>query len=195
MTIAQLCEELVDAFQRQGDNVRGNLRPGLSRKAIFDLLARTGLMLPESAIQLYEWADGHVDNEAHDNVIFFRDNTFISLSWAVNEYFQMQSTYGGSEASIELTGVEIERCFPISVNNGAWDTVVCGRHTHDQRLDNPIVQVFQGYDLYYNSVETMLRTCIAWVNSPEWRRFHGLPQVIEQEIWARENPIRAAGPN
>ena len=193
--LRDLCEELVLAYEKHGERVRGNLRPGLRREEIIELVKPTGVDLPESLIQLYEWADGHFDNEDHENTIVFWDNTFISLSWAVEQYFQMQSTYGGADATLEVVGVDFAKCFPVSLNNGSWDTVVCGNHTHDPVLKNPIVRVFQGYDLFFDSVEAMIKTCTAWVNCEEWKRFDGLPQSIERQIWKRENPVWARGAN
>lgn len=190
-----LCEELVLAYEKHGARVRANLRPGLRRSVIQDMVRPTGLELPESIIQIYEWADGHVDNNDHENTVAFRDNTFISLSWAIEQYFQMQSTYGGADATLEVTRVAIDKCFPISLNNGSWDTVVCGPHSHDPELKNPIVRVFQGHELFFDSTETMIKTCIAWVNCNEWRRFFELPPEIEREIWKRENPVWARGPD
>ncbi len=188
--IRSLCEDLVAAFELHGPGVRKNLRPGLGRHEILDIVKPTGIVLPEPVMEMYQWADGHIENEDDENTIVFRDNTFISLGQAVEQYFQMQSTYGGEEVTIDAVGVEFEKCFPISLNSGSWDTVACGRHVY-LGLSNPIVRVFQGYKLYFDSVQNMLRTCIAWVSRPEWERFHGLREDIEREIWKAANPVRS----
>lgn len=66
--------------------------------------------------------------------------------------------------------------------------VVCGRHTLSSPHPSPVVSIYQGIDMFFLSLETMLRTCIEWTRHPSWEKAVGLPHEIESEVWHRLNP-------
>jgi hypothetical protein len=187
-TITELCEQLADAFEARGVRVRENLQPGLSHDAIMEIVAPLRLPLPDDVVELYQWRNGHVDD--HDpqwRHIRFRDNAFISLQRAVREYASIAGSYG-ADSTLHADRVDLSACIPISAFDGSWDVVACGAHLFGRRIDHPVVRVFQGIDMHFHSLPSMLQTCIAWVSSPGWSPLDGLPADEEMEIWTRHNP-------
>jgi hypothetical protein len=193
--IRDLADRLADAFEAKGVRVRDNLNPGLDRRSILQTVAPLGFALPEEVVQLYEWRNGSTNEDSGGPAIIFRDNRFISLERAVEEREEFLKYYG-VDSTLELDRVDLRACFPIGTLDGAWTTVACGRHLHPGGHPNPVINVFQGVDMHYHSVRTMLMTCMAWVVHPQWRYLYGLGPEAEMEIWQEHNPgIFALPPN
>jgi hypothetical protein len=188
-TITELCNQLADAYEAKGVAVRENLRPGLSTTEILEIVAPLNIIVPDDVIELYQWANGHIhddDFELHRNLCF-RDNNFVSLQDAVLEYKSIQEIYGiGSTLEQDL--VNLRSCLPISAFQGSWDVVACGAHLFGASMEHPVIRVFQGIDMYFHSIASMLETCIEWVSSPNWQNLKGLPAEEEMEIWKRHTP-------
>ncbi len=186
-SIAERCELLADAFEAKGVAVRGNLAPGLKRDEILRLVRPLNVALPEELIQLYEWKNGHVDDNGWMPCVVFRDNVFISLERAVEQYRSIQATYG-EDSILAADRIDVRAALPISLLHGSWDVVACGAHLFGTRYDHPVVRVFQGFEMYFHSIAAMLDTCTAWVSSPNWNTGEGLSELEEKEIWTRLNP-------
>lgn len=184
--ISVLCDCLADAFEAKGVAVRKNLRPGLTREGILRIVQPLKLVLPEDVIALYQWRNGH-DDESAENVLCFRDNTFLSLERAVEEFASVQSTYG-ADSTLQNDWVDLRACIPFSHFEGAWDVVACGAHLHRNAGDHPVIRVFQGVDLYYPSIGSMLKTCIEWVSHAQWDPMNGLPDSVVMAIWRKHAP-------
>ena len=185
-TIHPLCDALADAFERKGVAVRANLSPGLAREEILRIVEPLGIALPEDVIALYEWRNGHLD-EFSEDVIRFRDNTFISLERAVEEHAQLMSIYA-LDSTLEEDRVDLQAALPISFFEGSCDVVACGAHLHHDAGDHPVIRVFEGIDMYYPSIESMLRICTEWVSHPDWDAADGFPGDAEMEIWQKHVP-------
>jgi hypothetical protein len=184
-SIKEKCERLAAAFEGKGVRVHENLSPGLSRSEILHLTAKIGIRPPEELIELYEWRDGSMlehDPPDHRNIIF-RDNVFISLERAIEEHAMLMGSYGQIE-------VDLQACLPISTFDGSWDVVACSPVALAGGLPSPVIRVFQGTEIYFDSIAAMLDTCIEWVSHPAWVQHEGLPQPIELQIWDRHNPAR-----
>lgn len=184
--IALLGEQLADAFETKGVPIRQTLRPGASRDHVIGVAAALGIELPEEVVDLYEWHNGVLDTVADGDSLVFRDNTFISVDAASAEYASIQKYYG-VHSSIESDRVDLKACFPIARFEGSWYVVACGGHLHGQAMQHPVISVFQGVDLFFYSVENMLRTCISWVSHPAWAQHAGVPQDVEMELWRKHN--------
>ena len=184
--IAILGEQLADAFEARGVPVRATLNPGLARDHVMRRAASLGIELPEDVVSLYAWRNGVAESAAHGESMVFRDNAFISLEAAIGEYASIQKYYG-VHSTIESDRVDLKACFPIACYEGAWYVVACGGHLHGQDKQHPVISVFQGVDLFFYSVESMLRTCISWVSHPQWTPHSTLPQAVEMAIWRRHN--------
>ncbi len=188
-TITELCNQLADTYEAKGINVRENLRPGLTTKEILEIVAPLQIVVPDDVIELYQWGNGHInefDPDLHRN-FKFRDNDFISLEEAVMEYESVQAYYG-IHSTLQQDRVDLKACLPISSFQGSWDVVACGAHLFGSEKDYPVVRVFQGIDIYFHSISSMLVTCIEWISSPNWKVLRGLPREEEKEIWMRHNP-------
>ncbi len=187
--IFTLCERLADAYELQGVTVRANLRPGVSREVVLKALAPLGIAVPEEVIELYSWANGHILEEDwdHHRHVRFRDGVFLSVERIVGEYAGVQQFYG-QDSTLADDRIDLRSIVPISSYEGAWNVVACGAHLSGTQFDHPVFHVHQGIDMYFHSVESMLRTCIDWVSSPHWEHLTTLPRDIEMEIWRRHNP-------
>lgn len=189
LTITELCERLADAYESKGVQVRDNLQAGLSQEDILRIAAPLKIALPDEVIELYSWRNGHIDEFDPDlfRNIRFRDNTFISLQRAVEEYSIIQSSYGVG-STLQQDRVDLTSCLPISAFEGSWDVVACGAHLFGAKFDFPVMRVFQGIEMWFNSIPAMLQTCISWVSSPNWQNLDGLPEDDEMRIWKQHNP-------
>ena len=181
LTIADRCEKLVRAFEAKGVAVRANLRPGLNREEIVKKTAALGLKLPAEVIELYQWRNGHFDDDGP--TLCFRDNNFISLERALTAHADIVGSYGAASEDVDL-----EACFPIAEFDGAWYVVACGQHSFGSDKPYPVISVSEGVDLFYYSLAAMLDTCIAWVSRPEWEQYDHVPEDIETKIWKQYNP-------
>ena len=190
--IARLGEALTAAFEAHGVRVSENLQPGLAKSKILRIAEPLGFDLPPEVIDLYRWKNGHIDDEDSSlhRLVTFRDNAFLSLERGIEEHFEMRKYYGTEEATLERVGVDMRTCFPIGAFMGSWTAVACGKHKYGKSAKYPVINVFQGYDYYFDSVTAMLKTCVGWVSSPEWEQFGGLPDEIEGRLWKLHNPNR-----
>jgi hypothetical protein len=184
--IAMLGEQLADAFEAKGVAVRTSLNPGVARDYAVGRAAALGIELPDEVVDLYEWHNGVDDSVGDGDSIVFRDNGFISIEAAIGEFAAIQKYYG-VHSTIESDQVDLKTCFPIARFEGAWYVVACGGHLHGQDMQHPVISVFQGVDLFFYSLENMLRTCISWVSHPAWKQHEGVPQGVEMEIWRKHN--------
>jgi hypothetical protein len=189
--ITPLLEELRTAFIQKGADVDRFLRSGLFHEEVVERAAALPFELPEEIVELYGWHDGQQDDaEFEPGSFVFRDNTFISLDRAVGEYGTMLRAYREPMAGIDV-GFDLEGSFPFATYEGSYHVIVCGPHRLDSPSPRPIVNVYQGIDLFFHSFESMLRTCIDWVRHPQWSTEKGglgAEDDIEREIWLRHNP-------
>ena len=122
------------------------------------------------------------------DAMLFRDNRFVDLDGVLRAYPLIQECYAPEPGSIPY-GFELEEVFPFATFMGASYVVVCGDHTLPSPYPNPVVSIFQGVDLFFLSLETMLRTCLEWVSHPGWEAVDAFAwEAIESEIWRRLNP-------
>jgi hypothetical protein len=113
---------------------------------------------------------------------------FTSLERAKEEYQSMIASYGVGN-SRELEGIELRTSFPFASFNGGWYVVPCTGHDLDAEHAYPVVSVFQGIDVYFHSIESMLTTCIDWrlastLVDDAWE----LEEGLERAIWRKHNP-------
>ncbi len=196
-TIVNLCEQLADAHEAKGIAVRSTLQPGLRRDDILAQTASLGFALPESIVELYAWHNGHGFTEPwHEGpALRFRDTAFLSFEVALTEYRELQSYREATDSTLSSDGIDLRTSFPIAQIQGVWLVVACGEHLYGNDKTDVVVSVYHDIELYFYSVESMLKTCLAWVSHPAWNEnaYELLPDGIERDIWQRFNPgIRAA---
>jgi hypothetical protein len=54
------------------------------------------------------------------------------------------------------------------------------------RSPHPVIGAFHGIDVYFLSIESMIETCIEWLEQPDYDLNRTAPN--ELEIWQRHNP-------
>lgn len=186
--ILKLLDELRSAFISRGCDVDRYLQPGLSREEIVAQTSQLAFTLPEDLIDLYTWRNGQSSDAEWESEAFrFRDNSFISLERALVEYEEFRQFYGPIN-SIEEDGFDLDLSFPFATLDGAWYVLVCGPHKLKSPHPHPVISIFEGIELSYHSLESMLNACIAWVSDPHWTKDSGLDPELEINIWKRHNP-------
>lgn len=186
--LEQKLDRLVDAFESHGVRVRSNLRPGASEAQLDSLSRELGVMLPDQFRALYTWRNGHVD-QTSDNLLAFRDNIFIGLEAIGEVHETVVSTYSRRPGDDETAsfGVDPEQCVPFAEFMGAAYLVACGPQSLTKRDPHPVLSAYHGVDLFYYSIESMVDTCIDWVEQPDYMpEFREAPD--ELTIWQRHNP-------
>jgi len=188
MAITELLDELRLAHLERGSAVDRHLQPGLPRDELRRRTRSLGLTLPDDVVELYAWRNGQdADAEMSVDALVFRDQKFVDVAGALREYLLIQGHHAPEEDTIPY-GFELAEAFPFATHLGSSYVIVCGPHELAGPHPHPIVSVFQGVDLYFHSLETMLRTCLDWVRHPSWEAASTLPDEVEREVWQRHNP-------
>jgi hypothetical protein len=188
MTITALLDELRVSHLERGCAVDRHLQPGLSRDELLRRTRSLGFALPEDVVELYAWRNGQgADAEMSVDALVFRDQKFVDVAGALREYPLIQEHYAPKEDLIPY-GFDLAEAFPFATFMGSAYVIVCGPHELASPDRHPIVSVFQGVDLFFHSLETMLRTCLDWVRHPDWGAASTLPDEVEQRIWQQHNP-------
>ena len=182
-SIAELCDDLVTAYEAKGQAVSQNLKPGISESEYARAIGFDIQEIPPAALKLYQWRNGCVDEEA-EALFLFRDNCFISADRGKEELNQIRNFYGADDED----RFDLHRVIPIAAFEGSVFAVVTGQHNFGPEFEHPVVSIFEGIDLFFSSIEAMVQTCTAWVAHPNWDPYDALPNDTELEIWKRLNP-------
>ena len=141
MTIRDKLELLVDQIESKGGSIRPHLRPPLSREEIVSKLSALPFSLPEEIIELYTWHDGVEDD---CQVPLFRDNQFLSLDAAMQEYEMMCQYYADAEDRVDL-----RKCFPFAGFDGAVYVLPSLKQALKPELQCPVISVFEGVEVFF----------------------------------------------
>jgi hypothetical protein len=184
----QLLDTLRAAYLAKNCPVDDYLQPGLTPEQIVSKTRQLGLTLPADLVQLYTWRNGQTD-EAEDasDAFVFRDNIFINLERAIAEYAEVLE-YNSDSNTLEDDGVLLKNCFPFAAFQGSWYLVVCGPHRLKTQSRHPVICVYEGMDLFFHSIDSMVKTCTEWVNHPSWAPASSLDYNLELGIWKKHNP-------
>ena len=185
MVLTGLLEELRAALIERGCDVDQHLMPGISPLELREEVRPLGLRLPDEVMELYAWRGGQGEEaEMAVDALRFRDNVFIDIPSSLRTYEEIQQY---RSAGIEY-GFDLGEAFPFAAFMGASYAVICGEHRLASPAAHPVVSFFEGVDLFFHSLETMVSTCIEWVRHPGWSKESELSQDTELEIWLRHNP-------
>jgi hypothetical protein len=182
-TIAELCNNLVTAYEAKGQAVSQTLKPGISETEYARAIGFALQEIPPSVLKLYQWRNGCADEDA-ESLFLFRDNCFISVDRGREELSLIRKFYSADDED----RFDLNRVIPIAAFEGSVFAVVTGKHSFGPGFEYPVVSIFEGIDLFFSSIEAMLQTCIAWVAHPDWDPYDALPSDVELEIWQRLNP-------
>ncbi len=116
----------------------------------------------------------------------FRDHQFLSFEQAKEEY-QTICTYD-VDAQIDY-GVDLSKCFPFAGFEGSVYVLPAESQTLKPELERPVISVFEGVEVYFRDLPTMIETCIAWYVEGVYQvDDYSVAQKRELEIWKRLNP-------
>lgn len=63
--------------------------------------------------------------------------------------------------------------------------MACGIQRLTSLVDHPVIGTLHEVGVYFDSIETMVETTIAWVSQPDWEP--GSPTPHELDIWRSDN--------
>lgn len=135
--------------------------------------------LPAAYRDLYRWSAGTVDEWGTAPRLRFRDECLLPLSRVREERDSLVEVYGWFE------GVDVRTVVPFATFEGSTLAVACGPQALTPLAEHPVICFFHGIDVYYDSIESMVETAIAWVSQPHWAPY--VPTPNEDEIWRRHN--------
>jgi hypothetical protein len=98
-SIAELCDDLVTAYEAKGQAVSQNLKPGISESEYARAIGFDIQEIPPSVLKLYRWRNGCADEEA-EALFLFRDNCFISADRGKEELNQLKRRFKQVEAPL-----------------------------------------------------------------------------------------------
>jgi hypothetical protein len=186
----QLLEELCNSFEKKEHNVFPSLLPPLSEQEI-ELRCKGWFpsKIPKGINNLYTWKGGQEKDAWEEEFPFwFRDMSFISLEQAESEYKSMNESYGVYN-TLEEDGVLLKDCFPFAAFNGGWFVVPASKNKWSHKFSEPVICVLQGIEMYYHSIEKMVKTSIECVQHTTWSTEESdLDEKIEMQIWKKYNP-------
>jgi len=183
--IHTLLDTLLDAYQAKGFNVKtGSSSPYSKEQLQRQIDWFPGEIVPPLQA-LYTWHGGHLENSIENNSEFwFRDNAFLNLETAEREYKILRENFVGGFFGDPW----LKYAFPFAAFEGSWYVLPTREHPYSSELNYPVICVFEGIDVFFYSLQSMLLTCIDWVTHPEFRKDTTLPRDIELSIWRKYNP-------
>ncbi|NYI42982.1 hypothetical protein BJ993_000062 [Nocardioides aromaticivorans] len=178
-SLAARLEVLADAYALRGYDVRPNLLPGATSGELDEVEAALGVVLPASYRELYGWSAGVIDEFGTAPRMRFRDESLLPLARVVEERDRLLEVYDWCES------VDGRVVAPFASFEGSVLVVACGPQRLTSAVPHPVISYFQGIDVYYDSIEAMVETCIAWASQEGWGPYEAAPN--EMEVWRRFN--------
>ena len=181
----RLLDNLLNAYESKGMHVSDSLLPPLSKSELIKRCSWFPGELPPEIISLYSWRAGQEKDAWEAEFPFwFRDNSFCSVERAEHEYESMMESYGIYPEDHEL----LKYSFPFAAFDGSWYVFPTKGQPFSSSLKAPIINVLEGIEVYYFSIETMVLTCLDWVGHEKYDADGSLPENVEREIWQKHNP-------
>ncbi len=192
-------EVLRQTFEMRGEHATLLLQPPIAEEELRRRCKWFPAALPAELITLYGWHGGQeTSDKEEDSPFWFRDCIFSTPEKAHSEYLAIMESYG---VSPDTNGVprsvkEMQSCdhemlkyaFPFAAFNGGWLILPCKGQYLDSRFDKPVIFVFQGIDIHYQSITAMVDTCIEWAAQERTGRHDSLDTETERRIWKKHNP-------
>lgn len=186
VTFRQSLDTLCQAFEAKDNFVSKDLQPAIDEQTLRQECNQWfPAELPQELIALYGWRGGM--KEWEDSTFWFRDYIFSDLESAQENYLGMMEVV--AEWTETKEGMEFfKNSFPFASFNGAYLYLPCYKQNLVQNLSRPVISVFEGISLFFNSMQSMLDTCIEWVNEPSYKEGSSLNAALEAHIWKKHNP-------
>jgi hypothetical protein len=171
---------LADAYEQHGYAVRSNLLPGATAAEIAEVESALGVILPPAYRQLYGWSAGTADEWGTGPCLWFRDMYLLPLSRVVEERGHQLEVYGELFDAIDFRTVA-----PLATNQGSTLAVACSPQQLTSLVEHPVICTFHELSVYFDSIERMVETQIAWVSQATWEPYMPVPH--ELDIWTTHN--------
>jgi hypothetical protein len=159
--------------EKAGQPLDEHLQPGLSRQEIDARTRELPFRLPEELYTLYRWRNG---SKPGSRLFLFRDHFFSSLE--------------NGMADLEgLAAHGVRNAFPFAAFEGSYYALPSEPHAFGPRYERPVVNAFEGVDVYFFSLSRMLDTAIDWIEQGV-HKAPGTPTDRQKElaIWRQHNP-------
>ena len=186
--IHRLLDTLRNAYESIGENVTSTLQPSIGELRLRERCHWFPGPIPSEIFALYSWRGGQEpETEEGAAPFWFRDVFFITPERAEREYKSMMSSYG-SMLRPGTIGVDLEYCFPFAAFSGGWYVFPTRGQAIDPHHPRAIISVLQGVDVFFHSLELMLKTCIEWVEDPDYKPRSKNWGDLEMKAWEKYNP-------
>jgi hypothetical protein len=181
-------DKLLDAFEAKGLRVSDTLLPPIPEAELRSLCSWFPERLPEELVSLYSWRGGQHpgpwDISEPDHPFWFRDYAFSSIESAESSYSSLMAASNQYPEFHDL----LVHCFPFAEFNGARLVMPTKANGLEPKLPRPIISAFEGIDVFFYTIESMVSTCVDWVSHPRYRSDPAEWQAIELQIWRDHNP-------
>jgi len=178
-----LLDDLLKNYESKGMFIADTLLPALKEEEIKKQCNWFPTALPQEIIALYSWRGGQKDDEQPP--FMFRDNVFHTLITAKLEYENMMESYGADPENHNL----LKYSFPFASLDGSFYVLPAKGHSFNVSLEKPVISVFQGIDMFFYSIVSMVSTSIDWVSNSKYENdYLFLSEKAEMEIWKKHNP-------
>lgn len=187
--IHQKLDTLLRAYESKGISANQELAPALTEQELKERCAWFLDDLPKEIVALYTWRGGQ-DTQWVKQPFWFRDTIFCDLTTAENDYAQIVVQYAeDAEADSDLGWEYLRHSFPFTSFEGAVYVIPCQEFVADKRFARPIISVHEGVQMVFESLETMLDTCIEWAENGTYNEEDEFLEINhEHEIWKKHNP-------
>lgn len=184
--IRQKLDRLLQIREEKGYPMFYAFLPGLTITQINEKTAELPFQLPSELYELYQWRNGTPESSTAPFLI--RDQRFLPLEEALQEYTLMNRFYINPVQKI-FEGIDLEFCFPFAGFDGSLYVFPAPSHKPIDGLTRPVINVFEGIDVHFNSFELMLDTAIEWYESGiHDQNGVTLSYAEELRIWKKHNP-------
>lgn len=175
-SVAHLCDSLLQAYKAKGLDFTGALQPGLSGHAIVQIASSHGLQLAPELFELYQWRNGSTGAQPTDFPL--ANKAFLPLEAALSQRETMLKALHPKDREDPT----IDGLIPFASSDDEW-YAIAGATVQGHR---PVFLVLEEPKPDFESLEAMLKSCIDWVNEPDWSPT--APPTRAMEIWYRNNP-------
>lgn len=186
--IADRLDTLLGSFRSKGIDPGQNLKPGLSEAELDGHAARLKLVLPPAVRDLYAWRNGLADPYAeNDRQFVFRDQSFLSLDDAEEAIAHIRGFLSAyASAGLDLP-VDPDALLPIAALEGQFYAVPTGEGLAGLPGPHPVILLGEEMAVHFFSIESMIETCIDWVNDPSFDA-EDFEVEDDETAWERHNP-------
>jgi hypothetical protein len=172
--ITEALQRIEAWLQNHMPNRAAELKPGLTRDEIDELVKDLPFSLPEEVYELYQWHDGSVDR------FVFVNYNFFSLNDAIEAYYEW---WAGIFSDKDEEAYFFEKSFPIFElwsDCGVILSVVC-----EDSNNYPVRMLDVEYDDYfvrYRSLKNLILHLADWYESAQSYEDENLPECgVEEE--------------